>query len=197
MIRSKPIVLPDGTLLLPAYDERDWTSFALASDDGGATWAPRGRMSGPGLIQPSLALASVGTLAFFRRGPQDRTKRLWRSVSLDNGHTWSTPERTELPNPNAGIDVVSLTAERLALAFNDAPSERSPLSLAVSDDGGRTWTHRRALETGPHEYSYPAIIVDSQGRVHVTYTWRRERIKHVMLDEETLWESGLATLDPT
>ena len=38
------------------------------------------------------------------------------------------------------------------------------------------------LEDAPGEYSYPALIQARDGRVHVTYTWRRERIKHVVVD---------------
>jgi predicted neuraminidase len=43
------------------------------------------------------------------------------------------------------------------------------------------WTPAVTLEDSPGEYSYPAIIQTSDGRVHVTYTWRRQRIKHVVL----------------
>jgi predicted neuraminidase len=42
------------------------------------------------------------------------------------------------------------------------------------------------LEDEPGEYSYPAVIQATDGRVHVTYTWRRERIVHVVLDPAKL-----------
>ena len=53
--------------------------------------------------------------------------------------------------------------------------------MTLSDDDGDTWRPRLALEDGPGEYSYPAVIQARDGTVHVTYTWRRERIKHVTL----------------
>jgi len=37
-------------------------------------------------------------------------------------------------------------------------------------------------EDAPGEYSYPAMILASDGRIHITYTWKRERIKHVVVD---------------
>ena len=43
-------------------------------------------------------------------------------------------------------------------------------------ENNRTWSERIDLETEPGEYSYPAIIPTGDGKLAVTYTWRRERI---------------------
>ncbi|HRX56141.1 MAG TPA: hypothetical protein P5016_16625, partial [Verrucomicrobiales bacterium] len=42
------------------------------------------------------------------------------------------------------------------------------------------------FESEPGEYSYPAIIQTSDGLVHLTYTWKRQKVKHVILDPSGL-----------
>jgi predicted neuraminidase len=87
-------------------------------------------------------------------------------------------KKTELPNPNAGIDAVRLRDGRLAMIYNDATEGRTPLTLALSADGEK-WAKWRDLETGAGEYSYPAMIQARNGDLVISYTWRREKIKVV------------------
>ncbi len=65
--------------------------------------------------------------------------------------------------------------------YNHTPKGRSPLNVAVSRDG-KAWEAALVLESEPGEYSYPAVIQSSDGRVHITYTWKRQRVKHVVVD---------------
>ena len=88
---------------------------------------------------------------------------------------------TVLPNPSAGIDTVRLAGGRFLLVYNPTARGRSRLEVAVSNDG-QTWRPGVILENAPGEYSYPAIIQSRNGLVHITYTWKRQRIKHVVLD---------------
>ena len=88
---------------------------------------------------------------------------------------------TTLPNPNSGIDAVTLRDGRQLLVYNHTNKGRSPLNVALSRDG-HDWQPALVLESGKGEFSYPAVIQTGDGLVHIVYTWKRQRIKHVVVD---------------
>jgi predicted neuraminidase len=88
---------------------------------------------------------------------------------------------TSLANPSAGIDALRLADGRFLLVYNPTARDRRKLEIAVSEDG-QAWRAGLVLEDAEGEYSYPALIQTRDGRVHATYTWRRERIKHVVVE---------------
>jgi predicted neuraminidase len=92
----------------------------------------------------------------------------------------------DLPNPNAGTDMIRLISGNLLLAFNNSKTGRTPLSLAISEDGGASWKVVKDVESDPGEYSYPSLCQGSDGVIHLTYTFRRETIKHVGFIEDWL-----------
>lgn len=138
-----------------------------------------------GVIQPTLWQTATGEIRMFMRSTE-RIGRIVASSSADEGRTWASARPTSLPNPNAGIDVVRLGDGRLVLVYNHLTEGRTAIHLAVSRDDGETWTPPRVLEEGAGEYSYPAVIQSADGAVHVTYTWVRTRIRHVVVDPERL-----------
>jgi hypothetical protein len=109
-----------------------------------------------------------------------RTERICVADSDDDGETWSQARPIDLPNSNSGIDAVSLPDRRIVLIFNNSRTQRTPLNLAVSNDGEH-FRMFRTLEDQPGEYSYPAIILGRNGTLHVTYTWNRIRIRYASL----------------
>lgn len=97
-----------------------------------------------------------------------------------------------LPNNNSGIDAITLADGRHLVVYNHVGGlvgkwggMRSPLNVSVSRDG-RIWQAALVLETALNEFSYPAMIQTSDGLVHITYTWKRERIKHIVIDPDKL-----------
>jgi predicted neuraminidase len=115
-------------------------------------------------------------------------KRIGKAVSHDRGRTWSDAVNTDIPNPGAAIDMVKLQDGRVVLVFNDNWNSRNPLTLAISEDDGETWPHKRDLVTGEGSFAYPAIIHDNRGLLHVTYTNNRIHIDHVVLEPD--WIMG-------
>lgn len=191
-IKNKPVRLPDGTIIAPSSTETPqtpstWRVHFERSRDAGATWSvsrpePVG-VGGPiDAIQPSILMHADGRLQAIGR---TRSGRLFETWSDDRGGTWTPMTLTELPNPNAGTDAVTLRDGRHLLVYNHTPKGRTPLNIAVSRDG-RTWALAHVLESEPGEYSYPAIVQTNDGLVHISYTWRRERIKHVVIDPAKL-----------
>ena len=184
-IKNKPLVLPDGVIVSGTSVEsyQAWTSWVERSSDNGKTWTKHGPIVFPGeprgTIQPAIVLLAQSRLRMFVRSTP-RIGRICTSDSSDGGKTWTDLKPTELPNPNSGIDAVSLADGRILLVYNHTTKGRSPLNLAVSRDGEH-WNSFLPLETDPGEFSYPAIIQGSDGSVHVTYTWNRTKIRHVQL----------------
>ena len=103
---------------------------------------------------------------------------LYRSDSEDDGQHWSTARPTALPNNNSGVDAVRMQNGLLALACNPVEGNwaaRSPLSILFSRDNGETWPERLDVESGPGEFSYPALIEDGEG-LCLAFTWNRRGI---------------------
>ena len=111
---------------------------------------------------------------------RSREDNIIEAYSGDNGKTWGTLSKTNLPNPNSGIDVVHLKDGRFVAVYNDSTTKRTPLVLAVSDDGER-FRNFLTLESGEGEFSYPAMIQDREGNLDITYTWNRKRIKFIRI----------------
>jgi predicted neuraminidase len=189
-VKNKPVLLPDGSLLCGASIETPekpskWRVQFERTADLGKTWTKTGLLN-DGLnisaIQPSILFLGGSHLLAIGR---TRQSHLFRITSGDDGQTWSAMTLTDLPNPNSGTDAVTLHNGRHLLVYNHTASGRSPLNIAVSPDG-QTWEAALVLENEPGEYSYPAVIQTTDGLVHAVYTWKRQRIKHVVIDPAKL-----------
>lgn len=176
-VKNKAIILSDGAWLAPASTEhKAWKPFADRSEDGGLTWTRTADFMDKGGIQPTFWESSPGQVHALMR-----TTKCWiyRSDSQDGGRTWTKAEKTTLPNNNSGIDALRLDDGRVLLVYNPVGLDwgpRTPLSLAVSEDNGASWTNITHLENEKGEYSYPSIVRTAKG-VAIVYTWKRERVR--------------------
>jgi predicted neuraminidase len=146
-------------------------------------------------LQPVIVPRSESEAVGFMRYAGHPPNRILMIRTSDGGAHWSAPVKTALPNPNAAIASVLLADGRLLLAFNNAEENREDLSLAISEDFGDKWRIARRLEgesgspgAPVPEYSYPWIMQDGAGDVHVLYTWGRSRIKHAHFNASWLEE---------
>ena len=201
MVRGKPIALKSGEWLLPVYHETgadrervgpDTTSLFLLYNPKARQWTPTGRIvSKNGNLQPSPVELEPGhLLAYCRRGggygPEERGF-IVASESRDGGRTWSEGRETELPNPNSAVELIGLMSGRLLLVYNPSMSERIPLTVALSEDGGKSWPRRLDIAKGPGGLAYPSAVQTRDGKIHVVYTSDERRvIRRTILREDDI-----------
>lgn len=195
-VRSKALMLRDGHLLSPSSTESpdgSWRAHFELSSDHGASWRagpPVPDPLGVSAIQPTLVQAPDGSVVAYARC---RAGRIAMSRSRDAGQSWAPWRLTDLPNPNAGIEVLGLADGRWLMVYNpDVPGAdwwvgRDRLAVAVSTDAGRRWRQVMLLEDERgQEFSYPAAVQSRDGLVHLSYTARRTHISHVVIDPRRL-----------
>jgi predicted neuraminidase len=207
-VRGKPIQLPDGTLLCPSSTEHnnDWRFHfevltKLDKPELGPSWQRFEPETQPyQVIQPTLLTLADGSLRSLYRS---KNKRIIANRSTDGGRTWSELEETNLPNNNSGVEALTLADGRHLLLYNhlggdreDGWGKRNVLNLAVSRDG-LEWEAVAFVEKEEKgEFSYPAMIQAKDGLVHMTYTWNRQKVKHVVVDPAKLEAQPIAVFEP-
>jgi predicted neuraminidase len=204
-IRAKPFVMADGTIVSGTSVEsyRNWAVWIERSEDHGKTWTKIGPITIPanlygetvnskipkevpgsnswayteGIIQPSVVSLGGKRLRLYARSTA-RMGKICVADSNDGGKTWTQARPIDLPNPNSGLDALTLKDGRTVLIYNHTNSGRTPLNLAVSRDG-ENFKMFSVLEDEPGEFSYPNVIQDKNGDLQMTYTWNRKKIKYV------------------
>lgn len=193
-IKNKPVELANGVIVSPSSTEHDgWQVHFERSRDGGKSWQSTGPLNdGQAIkaIQPTILKHPDGRLQALGRTQQSR---VFSTESTDGGARWSPLTLLDLPNPSSGIDGITLADGRHLLVYNhtvreDVGKGRRKLHVALSEDG-KQWQAALVLEDDPSNhsgFSYPAVIQTSDGLVHITYTWKRLRVRHVVLDPAKL-----------
>ncbi len=206
-VRSKALVLANGTILCPSSTEYDnlWRfHFEHLTDierpELGKSWKRVEPETQPfEVIQPTLLTHPDGTIqALFR----SKHEKIIQCFSTDQGNTWSEMEETSLPNNNSGIEALTLSDGRHLLLYNhqgahrkEGWGKRNVINLAISSDG-KDWKAAAVVEKAESgEFSYPAMIQTRDGLVHMTYTWNRTKVRHVVIDPSKLEEAPIATFD--
>jgi len=202
----RPVGVPLGQLDFPEEirQQRDasdwrWGVNVLISTDQGQTYLPFGFHEEPPTIQePHAIQLRDGTVVLLCRVNRDGF--LWRADSHDNGRTWTTPVRTDIPNPGSKVWLTRLTDGRIALVHNPSSTARDPLHLWLSEDEMRTWPTRIHLDSWEEHagaftaregagkstsLAYPHAL-EHQGALHVVYDLGRRDIVHLLVDVASL-----------
>ncbi len=194
LVKGAPLLFSDGAVGLPVYHELLGKFGELLRLDAEGHAIGKTRLSwGQSSLQPVIVPRSDKEAVGFMRYAGDPPNRILMVRTAAGGAHWSLPAKTALPNPNAAVASALLAGGPLLLVFNNAEENREDLSLALSTDFGNTWriAHRFEGDSGSPqapvpEYSYPWIMQDRAGDIHVLYTWGRSRIKHVRFNRAWL-----------
>jgi len=196
MTRIHPIMVTEKRMMLGLYSDVFNCSLAAFTEDWGERWS----FSNPILdmeiknisnIQPSFVKMKDGTIAAFMRD-NGIPKRIRTAYSKDLGITWSEVSMLDIPNPGSSVECIALKNGNWALVCNDATDGRHRLSVYLSNDEGKTWQWKKAIEeTEPNKgsYSYPSVIQTRDGYIHCSFSCKDETtkgstIRHVWFNEE-------------
>ena len=184
-LQSSRLVMPVAlhTASVEGYSQRG-VAMTYLSDDAGRTWRRSKTVlecpepSKAGFQEPGVVELKNGRLMMFIR---TRLGCQYLSYSKDSGETWSPARPSDILSPQAPASVKRIpTTGDLLMVWNDhkgMPADflardedsdsrggkRTPLTLAISKDEGRTWIHRRNLMTDPTGwYCYIAIHFDKE-----------------------------------
>lgn len=150
-VHREPILLHDGTILLPAYTRYQGelgSSIILQSTDGGASWTQRGQIPTPtpGTNEVGWSFTSDGKLIAVLRS-WETPPRLRVSFSDDLGATWSPTQPLLGPDGQQVVGIypgLVLQPNGVLLLSTGRPDNR----LYVSRDGtGQTWDEEQLVLT--------------------------------------------------
>ncbi|MDR6415505.1 exo-alpha-sialidase [Pseudarthrobacter sulfonivorans] len=189
----------DGSLL--ALFRSRWADsiYESRSTDDGTTWSepvPTELPNNNSSIQfTALADGRLALVYNHSRAEENTERRLSLYDEIDDDGL--AEEQGQLAEPVPGAAVSTEGAPRGA--FWGTP--RSPMTLAISEDSGRTWPIRRNLDVGDgyclsnnsrdglnREYSYPSIHQGPDGALNIAYTYFRQAIKFVRVDPQWAYD---------
>ena len=165
---SKPLVLPNGGVLLSTYGKETWQSpeelGVYRSDDAGRSWRFVSRLAGTAgaLDEPAITRAREGTIVMIAR-PNGEI-----AFSGDEGRTWSKPAPF-------GVKMVApflLTLRDGTIACIFGWGATGGIQIMWSDDDGRTWTTPapdRGFKVDPSVYVYAAGCEMPDGSIYMVY----------------------------
>ncbi len=183
-----PERLPDGRWMMSRrpHNYRDvGVEFLVGGVDAIDAWTSvpvHGSSTELSAEEPHWWVLPGGDLvALFRDGR--RSGYLYRSLSRDEGRTWSLPVPTNFPDATAKFSSVRLMDGRYVLISNPNPRQRDPLALSISDDG--LVFHTMAYLVGGRWVDYPHVI-EHDGHLLIAFAGGKQTVEVLKLRVEDL-----------
>jgi predicted neuraminidase len=195
LVKSPAITFADGRLGLPAYHEWIGRFGEFLRLDATQVIDKRRMSSGRGAIQPLVFVGDAqDATAYFRqtRGA-GMPKQIPVSHTQNAGQSWQVVGDLEIANPNSAVAGLVLPNGMQLLALNDVQVGRHRLVLMMSNSKIGQWHTIEVLENDEalpdeqrKEYSYPYLLTNDSGDVHLVYTWNRTKIRHYYFSKSWL-----------
>lgn len=183
-LSAPPAALDDGGLALPLSHRfiQPRAGWLRLSATGQIVDQPR--LPAAGGTPPVVAVVDgQHALAVMPAPGQPAT-----ATTADGGQFWQAGPSLPLPLAESPLAMIRLRSGRLLLAGNDSGG-RQALRLWLADTPTAGWRLARTVEAatdGGAEFAQPALLQGRDGRVHLAYAWRRQRIRHVAFGEDWL-----------
>ncbi len=176
LVRTAPLSLQDGGMVLPVYFELGLKYPVALRFDGLGSFKGMVRMSArTHLLQPTLiAQNATHWLGLMRN--QMTNSNIAVVQTQDGGQHWHDVPDLGLVNPDASVAGLSLSSGQMWLAHNSSPQSRQVLDLSYSMEG-QQWQLVQTLAqgSGTDEFSYPALAW-ADNSLWVSYTHKRSSI---------------------
>lgn len=201
LLKGSSIHYTDGSIGLPVYHEFLGKFSELLRLDSSGNVIDKTRLSwGKTSLQPVIVPFTSTQAITMMRYHGGSPHRILSQYSNDSGLSWSTVEKTTLPNPNAGIHAIQLADGQLLLAFNNQEDEREDMTLAASGNQTKSWEIKKVIEKhhlkkpdNSKQFSYPWLLQTKNGNIHLLYTWHKSHIKHQLFNQQWLENKELPT----
>lgn len=191
MIRHRPIIKSPGVFIIPAYDEKENKSIMYESQYPYNNWAEIGSVSGE-LIQGDLLKFNDKEWQVMLRPSGDTPHFIFKALSPDGCKNFNTILRTIMPCPLSGLAAIKLQSGHVLVCHNHTENfERTPLTLSIARKGENFYNKLLDVDSGPIEISYPTLLQQDNGTIHLLYTYNRKMMKHIIFDKKEMEEYGL------
>ena len=145
-----------------------------------------------GALEPTVVELQDGRIWMLIRTTKGE---FFQAFSSDHGMTWSEARPSGIHSPSAPCHITRLASGRLALVWNntmDTTKARDALSVALSEDDGKTWSEPIIAVRG-EQVSYPYISEPTPGQLLISFNyvrsgWRNVKPRLLRVAEQTLLE---------